>query len=210
MLRSVAVARIQRGCGFRSDQADNIILQLQESQRLLEKGRSLPKFLLQEDATLAVASGSGQTAFPTGFLREKDGELLRYYDSAEEEYVFLEKLTKDEGLSRFATVDPGAPVAYIVRKAGIDILPARDTSYNLTWSYYKSADALTSDIENAWLAYAPEVLIGHAGMAIAKDLRDAEATALFQSMHVEAWRNMFADDILEDETGDPIYVGGRL
>lgn len=210
MLRSVAIARIQRGLGFRSDQSDNIILQLQESQRLLEKGRSLPRFLLQEDATLTVASGTGQTAFPTGFLREKDGELLRYYDTDDEEYVFLEKLTKDESLSRFVNVDAGAPIAYAVRKAGIDVFPERDTSYDLTWSYYKSADALTSDIENAWLANAPEVLIGHAGAAMAKDLRDAEAVGIFQSMYSEAWRNMFADDVLLEETGDPIYVGGRL
>lgn len=210
MLRSVAVARIQRGLGFRADQVDNIILQLQESQRFLEKGRSLPRFLKQEDATLVVASGTGQVAFPTGFLREVDGELLRYYDTDDEEYVFLEKLTKDESLSRFVDVDAGPPIAYAVRKAGIDFFPERDASYNLTWTYYKSAEALTSDIENAWLASAPEVLIGHAGMAMAKDLRDMEAVSIFQAMHAEAWKNMFADDILLEEVGDPVYVGGRL
>ena len=49
MLRDVAVADIQKALGFRTDQYDNCVAALQTAQRLLERGRTLPYFLLEEE-----------------------------------------------------------------------------------------------------------------------------------------------------------------
>lgn len=212
MIRSLAVARIQRGLGFRSDLSDEIISALQEAQRLLERGRSLPEFLLQEDQSFAVASGTAEAAVPTGFLREKQGETFRYTNSADE-LLFLEKMELSKAKEKFATSTPGGPLAYVLRKETVAIFPERDTSYTLTWSYYKKATALTSDIENEWLSEttgAPEALIGRAGMLIAEDLKNADALAKFQRLYTEGWLGNLASDITRQEEGYPLYMGGRL
>ena len=211
MTRDEAVDMIQFELGNRSDLEQQIIDRLQQGQRLLEHGRSLPYFLLEEDQTLSVASGSGDTALPTGFLREKDGEGLRYYDSTEEEYTFLEKLILEQGLDRFAGSDAGVPAAYAIRKTELTIWPERDTSYSLTWSYYKSGTSLATNVsDNAWLVYAPEVLIGLTGMRIARILKNQNAVELFKELYHGAWSNAFAESILREDEGDPILMGGRL
>lgn len=212
MLRSAAITRIQRGLGFRSDQSDNIVSALQEAQRLLEKGRSLPFFLLQEGQTLTFTSGSAEIALPTGFIREKSGEHPYALDDTGVP-VFLEKLTFEEGTMRFVseTITARKPVAYTLRTSTIKSWPPeRDASYDFTWSYYKAADVLSSDVENAWLASAPEALIGRAGMILATDLRNKSALDLFKGMYAEAWSGAFAEGVLREDEGDEIIVGGRL
>lgn len=210
MLRSVAVARIKRGLDFRTTGDDNIVLQLQESQRLLEKGKTLPRFLVQESEAFSATSGSAALTLPTGFIREVPDEGFTYYDTADEEYKELEKLSYNEAVVRFTGVDAGAPQAYVLRNSTVLIYPSRDTTYSLTWSYYKAADSLTSDIENAWLANNPEALIGHAGMVYARDLGNQAAMARFEQMFKEAWGGQFAEDILREADNDPLYLGGRL
>lgn len=212
MIRSAAVARLKRGLDFRLGTVDdtNIVAQLQESQRLLEKGRDLPRWLRQEDATLTVPSGSANVSLPTGFLREVHGEGLRYVNS-DGDRVYLEKVSMEEGLIRFEGYNAGAPIAYAIRKASFTFFPERDVEYSLTWSYYKADDVLSADsTENAWLANNPEALIGHAGLVYAADLGNAEAVQRFTRMFNEAWGAQFAEDIERDLDNDPIEMGGRL
>lgn len=212
MIRSAAVSLIKEGLAFRTDtmRDASIILRLQQAQRLMEQGKILPRFLLQEDASLAVAAGTAEVSLPTGFLREKKGEELHYNDATTGEPVFLENLGYDVAKQRFFNVDPGKPIAYVLRTSSLIVYPERDVAYTLTWSYYKAADLLTTDIENAWLANAPDLLIGKAGMLIARALRDAEAAALFMEIYTEAGGDVEADDILRDEETRPVVMGSRL
>ena len=210
MTRDEAVSFIQVELGFRTDQTDNIIARLKQAQRLFELGRSLPWFLVQEDATLTATTGSGEIALPTGFIREVPHETLRYYSSTDTEEVFLEKLSLVEAVSRFTDVDAGAPLAYVLRKSTVAIYPERDTSYALTWSYYKQADELSTNITNAWLTNAPDALIGRAGMLIAEVLKNQSALVKFTSLYREGWAAAFAQTIMREEDNDPLYVGGQL
>lgn len=212
-LRSEAITRIQRGLGFRSDQSDAIVSSLKEAQRHLERGKSLPWFLVQENVTLTFLTGSADVSLPTGFLREKEGESVYLIDTTTGAPVFLEKVSFDEGSEIYTDDDATSmrPQAYTVRKASIRSWPVgRDTSYHAFWSYYKAADELSSDIQNAWLEHAPEVLIGRAGIILARDLRNKSAVELFTEMYVEAWKGVFAQGIDREDVGDPIRVGGRL
>ena len=213
MNRAAAITRVKRGLGFRSDLDDEIASALQEAQRLLERGRTLPYFLLQESQNFAVTSGSAEISLPTGFLREKEDERF-YYSNSDDELIFLEKLAFDIIKGRFPdTVEDGAPLAYCIRKSTVLIKPDRDTSYTLIWSYYKAADALTSNIENAWLEEeygAPEVLIGKAGMILSEDLGDAIALGRFTKMFSEGWAGMLSDDIERQAVGRPLNIGARL
>jgi hypothetical protein len=208
MLRSEAVARIKRGLDFRTVGDDNIVSQLQESQRYLERGKTLPHFLIfQED--FALTAGTAQYAVPTRFLMEADDEPFHYVDD-EDEYAFLEKLSYPEALERFGQ-EAGAPRAYaLLSSRNFVFFPTPDTDLTLTWSYYRGGEVLTSDIENVWLAENPEVLIGHAGMVYAKDLGNVVAATRFGDLYQEARLGQIAEDIEVSRENDPIYLGGRL
>lgn len=211
--RDTAVARIQRGLGFRTDQNDNIVLALREAKRLLERGRTLPKFLLQEDQTLSILAGDADVSMPDGFIREKEGEGPHYISAETGKPVFLEKVTLEEGLLRFSTVDAGRPVAYTIRKNSLKFYPERDIAYDLTWSYYKQSVSLATNVSNnEWLDEengSPEALYGKAGMAVALDMRNKTAYDLFKELFLEGWQTAFAEGIEDEDTNDPIIVGGR-
>lgn len=208
MLRSEAVARIKRGLGFRTDLDNEIVSALQEAQRLLERGRTLPYFLVVEDEILAVPSGSGEVALPERFLREKEDEPLRYVD--EKKLVVLSKIDISIGSRTFFEEGAGAPIAYTLRKDTIKFWPDRDKNYTLTWSYYRGAQELNADVENEWLEKAPEVLIGRAGMLIAEDLSNVGAYNKFLKMYQEAWGGMFADSEMRVRENAPLRMGERL
>jgi len=219
MLRSEAVARIQRGLGFRTDLDDAIVASLKEAQRLLEVGRTLPSFLLAEDQSLVVAIGSGGTNLPLGFIKEAEQGQLRYADPTASKYTPLEKITFTEAKERFFSDAPGKPKAYALRSGNVDVFPERDVEYTLTWDYYKRAVALDSDLENEWLVDVPaaggklgdpEGLIGRAGIIIASDLRNQKALSLFQTMFADSWAGRMAYDIEREQVNNPVRIGGQL
>lgn len=219
MLRSAAVARIQQGLGFRTDLATPIIAMLQEAQRELERGKTLPKFLLQEDQPLTLPSGEHSAPLPTGFIREVYEEPLRYAPIVSRSTRFLAngslrqiiRYYNDADFDNFATEPslPGAPIAYMIRRDTVDFYNTANQDYDLVWSYYASGASLATDVENEWLhdRGAPEWLIGEAGMRIAMDLRDATAIALFKEMASKARASCFGEIIAADEAGGPHSLG---
>lgn len=218
MDRDTAVARIQRGLGFRDDLVDEIIASLKEAVRLLETGRSLPDFLLQDEQTLTVPAGTANVALPTGFIREWQEQPLRYTAaSSPSTIVILEKLDYKIGEQRFPPddTDAGAPVAYSLVNGAIKFWPAeRDVEYTLRWAYYKHSVALTSNVSNnEWLDEtdgSPEALIGRAGMIIAADLNDNPNLQKFSSMYNIAWNGITSESDLGDQENRPLAVGSRL
>lgn len=214
MTRDEAVARIQRGLGFRDDLTTEIVSALQEARRLLEMGRSLPSFLLQESQVLVVPTGSAEIALPSMFIREFQEEGPWFINSSDpDDVVFLEKLDYNIGKARFVNTDSGAPQAYTLRKNSLVIWPERDIDYTLTWSYYKRSVALDSNVaNNEWLVDggASEALIGRGGMIIAADLLDTESLKKFSSMYQISWDGITNEDQLGDEENRPLAIGSRL
>lgn len=215
MDRDAAVARIQQGLGFRDDLATQIVGALKEARRLLETGRSLPDFLLQESQTLALPAGSANVSLPSGFIREFQEEGLWYVQAAEpDDVIWLEKLDFNIGNGRFLGADPGPPEAYTLRGSSIKFWPTRNTAYTLNWSFYKhSVDLSTNVANNEWLADddgMPEALIGRAGMIIAADLGDTVSLQKFSSMYAVAWGATTSEDQLVDEENRPLAMGARL
>lgn len=206
MLRDTAIARIQRGLGFRTDLVETIAEAMQEQQRLLEMGKSLPWFLLEEDQTIPVAAGTRSYALPTGWLRQPEDSSIWYTDSDGKE-VKLAKTPYDEGRDYYYGADASQPSAYALRKASIYIFPEPDAAYTLTWDYYKRGTLLSSNIENAWLQYAPELLIGAAGISIATDLRDATAVQTFTALYATAQQNLINEMAAREENSMPRALG---
>jgi hypothetical protein len=218
MLRSAAITVIQRGLGFRDDLTNEIISALQEAQRLEELGKDLPYFLKQEDEAFAITSGTGEIALPTGFIQEVQGETFHFRDGTTNNRVYLEKFIDLQRLRQ--TLDtsdavPGAPKAYYLRKATVLVYPERDAAYSATWSYYKQAESLATDIENSWLAYAPDLLIGKAGMIICEDIGISDPgmqarQTRFTRRYAEARNGLFAQGEERERENYPTSMGSRL
>lgn len=203
MDRTAAVARIQRGLGFRTDQSDNAIACLQEAQRKLEMGRTLPWFLRVEDATINILAGNSVVALPTDFLRPIDDEPMRYttLSAGSTRVRYIERKELQQALQTFGDSNAAGPQVYALRGNSFFFMPTPDVNYTVTYTYFKRADPLTSNIENAWLANAPEVLIGNAGLALAYDLRDQDAVKIFTTMRDDAAGALFREIIAREEAG---------
>ena len=108
------------------------------------------------------------------------------------------------------TLQTIAPAVYVVRKTTIDFITKADIDYTLVWNYYKAAALLTTDIENEWLANAPEWLIAEAGERIARNVRDQDALADFQDMKQKARAAIFGDILADEDAMGPIIMGEFL
>lgn len=211
MLRSAAVTRITDGLGFNTSLSDRIISRLQEAQRDLEKGKTLPRFLLQEDQALTLLAGTNTVALPTGFLRVDSENPPHYTPAASDEPFFISwKRTYADALAANSSDTAAGPKVAVLRKSTIDFIVTADVTYNLVWSYYKAADVLTTDIENAWLANAPEWLIGEAGWRFAQDKRDKDAMTLFENLRKSGRAACFGEELASDDALGPIYLGENV
>lgn len=215
MTRDEAVQRISDGLGFMASgnaMEAKIILRLQEAQRDLEKGKTLPKFLLEEDATLTLAADAHTVALPSDFLRVDDEVPIHFTQEDSDIPVFLEKkMYVDAVRANIRDEDEAVfPSVYVIRNSVIDFITTADQEYTLTWNYYKKAEVLTTNVENAWLANAPDWLIGEAGGRIAKDARDAEAIALFADMEKRGRAATFGEVLVEETSGGPFQMGANL
>lgn len=185
MLRSEAIALIQQQLGFTTAMSSTITSNLQLSQQVLEQAPTKPWFLITEDSYIDTVSGEQRIPLPTDFLQETDDALLRYVptDTTEEE-VDLWKDDYDVLMENFKdtvtrVMREGSPEAYALMGSYFRIFPLPDDAYRLRMIYYAKAEVLSSDIENAWLKYAPYLLMGHAGKNVAAAMRDSNALGVF-------------------------------
>ena len=82
MNRTAAIAIIKRGLGFRQTQDTAIISALQQVQRDLEDGKSLPSWMLEFNSPIAVTTNVATATLPTGFLRVHEDYPLYYINSS--------------------------------------------------------------------------------------------------------------------------------
>lgn len=218
MQRSEAIAIIKRGLGFRQTQDAAIIAALQEAQRDLELGHTLPNFLLAYDQPIAVTAGSGAITLPTGFLRMHD-DYDMYYINTDGARVFIPRKQYTEAYQAYvasgeeddtvAATDSTYPQVWVQqgKTTGL-VIPTPTVSFTAYLTAYKAAAVLNSEIENAWLANAPNVLVNMAGMIVAGNVRDAAALQEFTRRANQAGKS-YMGDIIEDELAGRGLVMGR-
>lgn len=218
MMGSEAIKRVNRALGFRPDGnslESAIAACFAEAQDDLEMGKTLPKFLLQEDQTLSLLSGAHTVAIPTGFARADDDRPISYVITGNSFPTFLQpkRIYKDAvaaySASDFAT--SGFKV-YVFRNSVIDFIVNATANTTFTWNYYKYADAFATDAENAWLAHksAKWWLIGEAGLRMSADMRDERATAVFTSMVQKGRAATFGDILAREDESGPLVMGADL
>jgi hypothetical protein len=206
-----AVARIQQGLGFMTRQATVILDRLKEAQKDLEKGKTLPKFLLQEDQTLTLLTGTSTVALPAGFLRVDDDNLPHYTDVTTQTPKFINIVRSfAEALKANFDPDSNAPRVAVIRKSAIDFINNVSADYTLTWSYYKADAVITGNDTNLWLTNAQDWIIGEAGYRMALDLENASAAAKFAGLRTQGRAAVFAGIVADEEQAGPIMMGEGL
>lgn len=210
MLRSVAVSRIQRRLGFRSDLESVIIDELQHAQVTLEEEyrESPPWFLLEEISSASTEADEERLPLPTDFLQEYDhgdGALYVYDSSEDDPWIELPKgLYK--GLKGYY-VTSGRPKAYSLLGSYFRLHPTPDAVYSMKLLYYKRGVVLDSDVENVWLQHAPDVLINLAGTALATSIRDQGAFGWFSAQYEKARAAMHRASVARASTNRRMIKG---
>lgn len=183
MLRDDAVKILTDRLGNRDDLATKAVSEMQLAQIELEQGPDLPWFLLKIDSTLSNSDVSNYDllTIPSDFIQEFEHDKLRRYDSsATRPWIGL---TKNEiGTIYDKGADSSDPTHYGIFGGSFVLGPSMPTkSYTFRLHYFGKASLLTSNIENSWLANAPEVLISATGMKMAP-LYAPEMLQVFQGM----------------------------
>lgn len=218
MDRTAAVQEIKRGLGFRQTQDSSIILALQSAQRILETGRTLPDWMIEYDALISVTTGVPTFALPTRFLRMHDDYDL-YYLNSDGARVFIPRKNYTEAYQAYVAsgdeddeVDVATssyPQVWVQRSKTVGLLvPTPTVSFSAYLTYYKAGELLTSDVENVWLANAPELIIGLAGINIAGMLRDKDALVYFTTKY-KMGQGSFMGEVVENELAGRGLVMGR-
>lgn len=218
MLGSDAVKRVNDAIGFRPDghSLEAVIARrFAEAQDELEMGKTLPRFLLQEDQSLVLALGAHTVNIPAGFARADDERPISYVVTGTSRPKFLQqKRIYKDAIDAFSGSDfttTGFKV-YVIRNTVIDFIINAPSTTTFTWNYYKYAAAFALGSENEWLAHktAKYWLIGEAGYRIAYDLRDANAKTLFDDMRQKGRAATFGDILAREDQGGPLVMGADL
>ena len=122
MTRDEAVARIQEGLGFRSSLSSVIIARLKEEQRDLERGKTLPPFMLLEGQTLSLTASINFVALPATFLR-RSNLLPRYTPTGAEQSKTIPWRNYDAAQLQWESEDPAGPAVAVLQTEHHSLLP---------------------------------------------------------------------------------------
>jgi hypothetical protein len=211
MMRSEAITIIKRGLGFRQTQDAAIIAALKQAQRDAELGQTLPNWLLVFNQAQPMISPISTYTLPTRFIRFHEEYPVRYtLESDPSTPIFLPKWNYLEAVTAYGArgVDLGPPQVFVqMNKTELLLIPSPDVNGTLFITSYIGEPVLDSDIENKWLLYAPNYIVGMAGVHVAGDLRDRAAAEKFNLM-ARIGQKALLGDIVEDElAGRPLIMG---
>ena len=217
MLRDDAISIAQILLGFRSDQNPNFVTMFQFVQNQLEMGPIRPWFLLQEDSLVLTTINEERIEIPQDFIAECDELPLRYrpttYPTTPE--IQLRKDAYDLLKRNFGpnTILPGTqqvPQAYARVGIYFRIFPLPDQNYPIRLIYYAKDTVLSSNIENKWTKYSPDLLIGRAGRLLATGLRDAGAYGEFSKMETTGMDRLLRENEEQKHVNQTYQMGGPV
>lgn len=215
MLRDLAVSIAARRIGFRTDTdvTDALTAELQAVQSELEGGVQLanggvflPWFLLTEIASNTSTPDEPRVLVPADFLMETDeGEAALWLVDTEGKDVALSK--DAYAALHAANPDPGQPKAYALVGQYFRLVPTPNAIYPLKIIYYAKDQDLSTNIENQWLKYAPELLMAKAIAKVAESLKDMELVSLQEARAVREALKLYNTHIARQEANASRSMG---
>ena len=170
MTRDEAVALMKQRMGNNNDTSLDalIVTEMQFVQStLLEQAPELPWFLY---GSQDVVESTEEITAPTGYLREFAGTPLQVYNG--NKFV---KFSKGDQVSLDAydfNTTYAYPVAYANEELNVNEVNLRvfgwdgSSNYTVRWNGYYADTALSTNVENKWLKFAPDLLIAETGVII--------------------------------------------
>lgn len=210
MLRDTAVEIIARRLGNRTDLDEAILDEMKLAQTQMEKfwpSDTMPWFLWTYDDTLETTANDPWMDAPTGFLREATEGGLFLYDGDEGKWVRLCKHTIGT-LWEQVPEDDGIPRAYSQVANQFMFFPTPGAVYQLKLQYYGAATELAENVENAWLANAPELLISATGVRMAAYVQNQNVAQLFMTQYGEGVKHVVQATIARELDNQVLYMGG--
>ncbi|MGW8181543.1 MAG: phage adaptor protein [bacterium] len=209
MLRSAAISIIKSRLGnIQGTDLDNTIvanMQLVQA-TVLERGQELPWFLEADTnvlgTNLTTVASTETVSLPTDFLRELDEEtycVLRQDATEDSGWAPLQKVQTVASLGRYPGT--GEPIRYALLSGRMYLRYIPDDAYTLRLLYYQAATVLSSDVENAWLLYAPDWMIAETCRQTAEDLQLQQLIDKFMNDSMLAKKRVMDETTARREAG---------
>lgn len=182
-----AIAAIIAGRLNRSDMTTNILGEMSLVQSTqLEGAPFLPWFTEVTDSTLSITANLETVSVPASFIREVDGEGLFYLDPTTSLYKAIVKDDYDNMVKQLDATST-VPQAYAIIGSKYYFRPVPTQNLSLLLIYnQKLADPSTGNIENGWMLWAPDLVIGAVGFIIASQyLQNPEQAQVFDLQRKE-------------------------
>jgi len=202
---------------------DTIIeTELQYVQDTLEAGITLPWFLLSENLSAITTIGDERVPVPVNvdgavvtagqrtrdFLREYEEGALWWRENSTDDWVPLKKGIYEHLLVKYP--GSGSPKGYALDGMYFRIRHEPDKEYNLRIKCYLREPLLTSNIENNWLIYAPDLMLEETGIRVARyHLRDEAAAKMFEADAAKSRMKLFIIDEARKHTNFEYEMGSE-
>ena len=216
MTKAEAISRIQQGLGWRDDKDTEITLELRLVQDLLEKGQSLPPWLLAGTGYLTGTANQEYIALPTGFIRFDEDLEFSTTDSdgvlqpvTQVDYRELLQLGQDpvDG-----STETGRVKWVALRWSRLYVRPVPTSSFTITCDWYAADEdigGLASSGTNNWLTYGHDILLGKAGQRMAQDLHNDKAERNFTELYQTGQARLLTEIAMRKQNARRYRVGAR-
>lgn len=215
MDRDAAISRIKRKLSFRTGTSldATIVEALIDAQRKLENSaiilpngmRNPVPWFLYELVPIPLVAGQSSYDFPDGFIKEVE-DLPPNVENDDSQELTLIKTIPVAARDVLVAVDGPPQVYYIVGETFV-VLPVPDQAYTWNLPAYMKDDPLDTNIENKFLKWVPDLMIGVAGAEIAGDLRDKNAKAEFQELIVAGGVMLWDQKLSQEMTNRRTAIG---
>src|SRR5690242_17073530 len=228
MTADQAIKEVQQIAGFRTDKADLILLMLGYFQSEREKpGMTFPPWLRKtNDSAIVTTKNISIYNIPSDYIQdteELEGNLYLYTGGLgvqQSRTIFLKKQNFEGFQKRYFgewpyvyanppqaladqsdTIQPGAPIDYVLRDTDVILGPTPDNTYNISWRYWAQDIQPALGQTNKWLTNAPWCLIGDAALKLCSDLKYADGISQATQIKELADANLFRSVINRQEAG---------
>ena len=208
MTRDEAVALLEDRLGNRGTTFDALIVtEMKAAQTRLEMLPQLPWFLLTHSTDLATVSGTKTVELPSSFLMEDEySQLFLIDDDGNFRRVIKKTYDTLRGSGHFDS--DSLPIFFALQKSTLYFFPTPSGGNTIDWFFFAQDTVLSSNVENEWLKYVPELLVAAAGLRVARYMRSAELIQLFTQDYKDALGEMLLQDEARRQASLDAYMGG--
>lgn len=218
MLRDAAVDMLMKRFGNNTDVTlrDDIINEMAEAQATVLEGDVIfPWFLVSEESSAVTVIGDERVGLPADFIAPwEHGFLFRYDVALDDPYIEMSR--EDWELIKRELNYAGTPTHYDIAGEYIFMRPVSDAVYPLRMRYIARGLTLAGvygdeqNIENIWLKYASDWLIGETGVVIAEQYLQSrpEKVALFRLQATRGRDRIRLKNIAMEEANKQRVLGG--